>query len=86
LTCTQWTGNTATDVKLLTNASIFTREYTWAYLYTSGGLTLQSAYNSGKSGNLREFLNSEKLGENSGNFNFTPGIIVSVIMGIEFCA
>jgi len=24
--------------------------------------------------------------ENSGNFKYTPGIFVSVIVGIEFCA
>jgi len=46
----------------------------------------QGAYNSGKSGKLREFYNSGKLSENSGNFKFTQGIFVSVIVGIEFCA
>jgi len=49
----------------------------------------QGAYNSGKPGKpgkLREFFNSGKLRENSGNFKFTQGIFVSVIVGIEFCA
>jgi len=35
---------------------------------------MQGAYNSGKPGKLREFVNSGKLGENSGNFKFTQGI------------
>ena len=39
-------------------------------------VVLQGAYNSGK---LREFFNSGKLRENSGNFKFTPGILLSVI-------
>ena len=34
----------------------------------------QGAYNSGKHGNLREFVNSGKLEENSGNLKFTQGI------------
>jgi len=46
---------------------------------------LQGAYNFGKPGKLREFFNSGKLRkENSGNFKFTQGISVSVIMGVEF--
>jgi len=51
--------------------------------------TVQGAYNFGKPGEpgkLREFFNSGKLGGNSGNFKFTQGIFVSVIMGIGFCA
>ena len=35
---------------------------------------LQGAYNSGKHGNLREFVNSGKFRENSGNLKFTQGI------------
>jgi len=46
----------------------------------------QGAFNSGIPGKLREFFNSGNLRENSGNFKFTQGIFVSVIMGIEFCA
>jgi len=46
----------------------------------------QGAYNSGKPGKLGEFLYSGQLRENSGNFKFIPGIFVSVIVGIEFCA
>jgi len=46
----------------------------------------QGAYNSGKPGKLGEFFNSGKLRENSGNFKFTQGISVSVMVGIEFCA
>jgi len=34
----------------------------------------QGDYNSGKHGNLREFVNSGKLMENSGNLKFTQGI------------
>jgi len=34
----------------------------------------QGAYISGKHGNLWEFVNSEKLKENSGNLKFTQGI------------
>jgi len=37
-------------------------------------LTWQSAYNSGKPGNLREFVNSGKLRENLGNLKYTQGI------------
>ena len=44
-----------------------------------GGLTdlFQGAYNSekpGKPGNLREFVNSGKVRENSGNLKFTQGL------------
>ena len=35
---------------------------------------IQGAYNSGKHGNLREFVNSGKFRENSGNLKFTQGI------------
>jgi len=35
---------------------------------------IQGAYNSGKPGNLREFVNSVKLRENSRNLKFTQGI------------
>jgi len=49
-------------------------------------LLLQGAYNSREPGELWEFFNSGKLRENSGNFKFTQGIFVSVIVGIEFCA
>ena len=38
-----------------------------------GGIT-EGAYNSGKHGNVGEFVNSGKLGENSGTLKFTPGI------------
>jgi len=47
---------------------------------------MQGAYNSGKPGKLGEFFKSGKLTENSGNFKFTQGIFVSVIVGFEFCA
>ena len=46
---------------------------------------VQGAYNSGKPGKpgkIGNFL----IRENSGNFEFTQGILVSVIVGIEFCA
>ena len=36
----------------------------------------QDAYNSGKPGNLREFVNSGKLRANSGNLKYTQGIFV----------
>jgi len=42
-------------------------------------------YNSGKHGKpgkLREFFNSGKHRENSGNFKFTQEIFVSVIVGV----
>jgi len=39
------------------------------------------AYNSGKHGNLREFVNSGKLRENSGNLKFTQGIYQIVSLG-----
>ena len=38
------------------------------------GRNRQGVYNSGKPGNLREFVNSGKLSENSGNLKFTQGI------------
>jgi len=47
---------------------------------------MRGAYNSGIPGKLGEFLNSGKIRENLGNFKFTQGIFVSVILGIEFCA
>jgi len=37
-------------------------------------MQIHGAYNSGKPGNLRGFVNSGKLGENSGNLKFTQGI------------
>ena len=56
----------------------------------------QGAYNSGKPGkhgNLREFVHSGKLGENSGNLKFTQGIYQMLffcdaicLSGIELCA
>ena len=45
---------------------------------------IQGAYNSGKHGkhgNLREFVNSGKLMENSGNLKFTQGIYQIVSLG-----
>ena len=50
-------------------------------------MVMQSAYNSGKHGNLREFVNFEKLAENSGNLKFTQGIYhLLYLLGIELCA
>ena len=53
----------------------------------------QGAYNSGKHGNLREFVHSGKLRENSGNLKFTQGIYQMLffcdaicLSGIELCA
>ena len=43
-----------------------------------------TSYNSGKPakhGNLREFVNSGKLRENSGNLKFTQGIYQTVSLG-----
>jgi len=45
---------------------------------------MQGAYNSGKHGkhgNLREFVNSGKLRENSGNLKFTQGIYMILSLG-----
>ena len=42
---------------------------------------MQGAYNSGKHGNLREFVNSGKFEENSGNLKFTPGIYMILSLG-----
>jgi len=44
--------------------------------------TLQDAYNSGKHGNLREFVNSGKFRENSGNLKFTQGIYQMLLIVI----
>ena len=41
---------------------------------TSYSIHFQGAYNSGKPENLREFVNSGKLWENSGNLKFTQEI------------
>ena len=41
----------------------------------------QGAYNSGKPGNLREFVNSGKLRENSGNLKFTQKIYMILSLG-----
>ena len=41
---------------------------------------MQGAYNSGKPGNLREFVNSGKLRENSGNLKDTQGIFVDQML------
>jgi len=42
----------------------------------------QGAYNSGKHGNLREFVNSGKFRENSGNLKFTQGIYQMLLIVI----
>ena len=42
----------------------------------------QGAYNSGKHGNLREFVNSRKFRENSGNLKFTQGIYQMLLIVI----
>jgi len=41
---------------------------------------IQGAYNSGKPGNLRNFFNSEKLKENSGNLRDTQRILVNQML------
>jgi len=43
---------------------------------------LQGAYNSGKHRNLREFVNSGKLRENSWNLKFTQGIYQMMLIVI----
>jgi len=43
---------------------------------------VQGAYNSGKPGNLREFVNSGKFRENSGNLKFTQGIYQMLLIVI----
>ena len=45
---------------------------------------LQGAYNSGKHGNLREFVNSGKLRENSWNLKFTQGIYQMMLIVIWY--
>jgi len=48
-------------------------------------MCLQGAYNSGKPGkhgNLREFVNSGKHRENSGNLKFTQGIYQMLLIVI----
>jgi len=44
---------------------------------------IQGANNSGKHGNLREFVNSGKLRENSGNLKFTQGICQMLLIVIR---
>jgi len=52
-------------------------------LVVDGKLTpSQGAYNSGKHGNLREFVNSGKFRENSGNLQFTQGIYQMLLIVI----
>jgi len=41
-----------------------------------------SSYNCGKHGNLREFVNSGKFRENSGNLKFTQGIYQMLLIVI----
>ena len=54
------------------------------YIWQFACFMLQGAYNSGKHGklgNLREFVNSGKLSENSGNLKFTQGIYMILSVG-----
>jgi len=48
-------------------------------------INFQGAYNSGKHGNISEFVRSGKLGENSGNLKFTPGIYKNLSSCVHNC-